>query len=113
MDASMPAVHRPTRSGAADAPRHFAVWAPAATHPRTPPLFPVERLLHAIDGRDNGRAWVPGSVRTVRIGRDVTGSAMSWSTYLGELRAAGAARASASNTSWRGGACGFSRSADA
>lgn len=85
----MPAVHRPTRSGASDAPRHFAVWAPAATHPRTPPLFPVERLLHAIDGRDNGRAWVPGSVRTVRIGRDVTGSAMSWSTYLGELRDAG------------------------
>ncbi|MDQ0605604.1 hypothetical protein QF037_010037 [Streptomyces canus] len=86
MDASMPAVRRPTRNGAPDAPRHFAVWAPAATHPRTPPLFPMERLLHAIDGRDNGRAWVPGSVRTVRIGRDVTGSAMSWSTYLGELR---------------------------
>ncbi|MGW7207069.1 hypothetical protein [Streptomyces sp. NPDC054837] len=89
MDASMPAVRRPTRDGAPDAPRHFAVWAPAATHPRTPPLFPVERLLHAVDGRDNGRAWVPGSVRTVRIGRDVTGSAMSWSTYLGELRDAG------------------------
>ncbi|MFJ2239634.1 hypothetical protein [Streptomyces sp. NPDC087859] len=89
MDASMPAVRRPTRDGAPDAPRHFAVWAPAATHPRTPPLFPVERLLHAVDGRDNGRAWVPGSVRTVRIGLDVTGSAMSWSTYLGELRDAG------------------------
>ncbi|MFD3840458.1 hypothetical protein ACFWWC_30015 [Streptomyces sp. NPDC058642] len=89
MDASMPAVRRPTRSGAPDTPRNFAVWAPAATHPRTPPLFPMERLLHAIDGRDNGRAWVPGSVRTVRIGRDVTGSAMSWSTYLGELRDAG------------------------
>jgi hypothetical protein len=89
MDASTPAVRRPTRNGAPDTPRHFAVWAPAATHPRTPPLFPVERLLHAVDGRDNGRAWVPGSVRTVRIGRDVTGSAMSWSTYLGELRDAG------------------------
>lgn len=85
----MSAVHGPPRNGASDAPRHFAGWAPAATHPRTPPVFPTERMLLVIDGRDNGRAWVPGSVRTVRIGRDVTGSAMSWSTYLGELRDAG------------------------
>ncbi|MFF4276031.1 KR domain-containing protein [Streptomyces sp. NPDC001536] len=89
MDASMSAMHRPPHGGASDTPRHHAVWTPAATHPRTPPVFPVQRMLLAIDGRDNGRAWVPGSVRTVRVGRDVTGSAMSWSTYLGELRDAG------------------------
>ncbi|NNN36381.1 hypothetical protein HLK59_39720, partial [Streptomyces sp. S3(2020)] len=89
MDSSRSAVHGPPHSGAWDAPRHFAGWVPAATHPRTPPVFPAERMLLVIDGRDNGRAWVPGSVRTVRIGRDVTGSALSWSTYLGELRDAG------------------------
>ncbi|MEV7885276.1 KR domain-containing protein [Streptomyces sp. NPDC002817] len=88
---SASAVNRPRWPGGPDdtAVRHRPVWAPAATHPLAPPLFPAERLLLVVDGRDNARAWVPGSVRTVRAGRDVTGSAMSWSTYLDEVRPAG------------------------
>ncbi|MFF7451850.1 MULTISPECIES: KR domain-containing protein [unclassified Streptomyces] len=89
MDASMSGVDRPPLGGASGSVRHRAVWVPAATHPRTPPVLPVEQMLLVVDGRDNGRAWVPGSVRTVRVGRDVTGSALSWSTCLGELREAG------------------------
>ncbi|MFJ3671290.1 KR domain-containing protein [Streptomyces sp. NPDC090106] len=65
------------------------VWVPAAAHPSRPPLFPVAGLLLVVDGRDNARAWVPGSVRTVRAGRDVTGSALSWSECLDGLRPAG------------------------
>lgn len=85
----MSAVDRSPLGGASQGVRHRAVWVPAATHPLAPPALPTERMLLVVDGRDNGRAWVPGSVRTVRVGRDVTGSAMSWSTYLNQLREAG------------------------
>lgn len=95
MDTSTAAVDRPPRQGAPEAAGgsgtswHSPVWVPAATHRPGHPVFPAGRTLLVVDGRDNGRAWVPGAVRTVRVGRDVTGSALSWSSYLGALRDAG------------------------
>lgn len=65
------------------------VWAAAAIHPGQTPPFPAGDTLFVVDARDLGRAWVPGGVRTVRVGRDVTGSALGWSSYLDELAAAG------------------------
>ncbi|MDG4862964.1 hypothetical protein P8605_32975, partial [Streptomyces sp. T-3] len=41
-----------------------------------------------MDARNLGRAGACG-MRTVRVGRDVTGSALSWTSYLSELRAEG------------------------
>ncbi|MFF1680024.1 KR domain-containing protein [Streptomyces sp. NPDC058256] len=95
MDTNTAAVDRPPRHRAPESARgsgaswHSPVWVPAAVHRLSPPAFPADRMLLVVDGRDTGRAWVPGTVRTVRVGRDVTGSALSWSTYLGGLRETG------------------------
>ncbi|MCX5563685.1 KR domain-containing protein [Streptomyces sp. NBC_00038] len=95
MDTNTAAVDRPPRHGGVESARssgalgHSPVWVPSAVHRLSPPALPAEGMLLVVDGRDTGRAWVPGTVRTVRVGRDVTGSALSWSSYLGALRDAG------------------------
>ncbi|MFK4070883.1 KR domain-containing protein [Streptomyces sp. NPDC029674] len=68
---------------------HTPVWVPAATRPQQPSARAAARSLLIVDSRDTGRAWAPLGVRTVRVGRDISGSAPSWTAYLKGLCEAG------------------------
>ncbi|WP_306335288.1 KR domain-containing protein [Streptomyces sp. KL118A] len=83
--AERPAPEQAPRTRPGPPLHHTPLWVPAAPGPHHPPAFTPADSLLVVDSRDTGRAWAPLGVRTVRVGRDLSGSAPAWTSYLKAL----------------------------